>query len=77
MLFSVYSQLLTGKNDVIVAIYDPNMEIDIAAVVTTRRAIVGFISLAYSSAYPEFIINLNAIEPKWCEHGRNTREAWG
>jgi hypothetical protein len=59
MLFSVYNQLLTGKNDVIVAIYDANMEIDIAAVITMRRAIVCFISLAYSSSYPDFIINLN------------------
>jgi hypothetical protein len=30
-LFSVYNQPLTGKNDVIVMIYDANMEIDIAA----------------------------------------------
>ena len=58
ILSRVWNQLLTGKNDVIVAIYDANMEIDIAAVTTIRRTIVGCISFAYSSTYPDFI-NLN------------------
>jgi hypothetical protein len=34
--------------------YDAKMEIDIAAVITMRRTIVGCISFAYSSAYPDF-----------------------
>jgi hypothetical protein len=58
ILFSVYNQLLDGKNDIIVAIYDANMETDIAIAVITiiTRRIVGCISLAYASGYPDFII---------------------
>jgi hypothetical protein len=47
ILFSVYNQLLDRKNDVIVAIYDVNMETDIA---------IDVISLAYTSGYPDLII---------------------
>ena len=48
IFFSVCNQTLTGKNDVIVAIYDANMEIDIAANVSTmRRTIIGCISFSY------------------------------
>lgn len=51
ILFSVCNQLLTGKNDAIVAIYDANMEIDIAAdAITMRRTIVACISFSYSEA---------------------------
>jgi hypothetical protein len=46
ILSRVLNQLLTGKNDVIVAMYDANMEIDIAAVITMRRTIVSCISFA-------------------------------
>jgi hypothetical protein len=58
ILFSVYNQLLDGKNDVIVAIYDANMETDIAIDVITiiTRRILGCISLAYTSGYPDLII---------------------
>ena len=58
MLFSGYNQLLDGKNDIIVAIYDANMETDIAIAVITiiTRRIVGCISLVYTSGYPDFII---------------------
>ena len=58
ILFSVYNQLLDGKNDIIVAIYDANMEIEIAIDVNTiiTRRIVGCISFSYSSGYPDFII---------------------
>ena len=49
MLLSVYNQLLEGKNDVIVAIYDANVDTDIAmdviTIITRRR--VNCISLAY------------------------------
>ena len=38
IFFSAYTKLLTGKNDVFVAIYDTNMEIDIAKdAITIRR----------------------------------------
>jgi hypothetical protein len=49
ILFSVYYQLLEGKNDVIVAIHDANVDTDIAmdviTIITRRR--VNCISLAY------------------------------
>jgi hypothetical protein len=50
ILFSTYNQFLTGKNDILVTIYDANMETDIAVDVTiiTRR-IVDCISFSYSS----------------------------
>jgi hypothetical protein len=59
ILFSVYNQLLTGKNDILVAIYDANMETDIAVDVTiiTRR-IVDCISFAYSSVIQTLLFNL-------------------
>jgi hypothetical protein len=55
IFFSVYNQPLDGKNDIIVAIYDANMETDIAIDVITiiMRRIVGCISLAYVSDYKE------------------------
>jgi hypothetical protein len=58
ILFSVYNQLLDGKNDIIVAIYDTNIETDIAIDIITiiMRRIVSCISLAYTSGYPDFII---------------------
>jgi hypothetical protein len=44
IFFSVCSKFLTGKNDVFVAIYDTNMEIDIAADAITIRRTKGCIS---------------------------------
>ena len=63
ILFSVYNQPLDGKNDIIVAIYEANMETDIAIDVITiiTRRILGCISLAYTSGYPDF------IKPEVCE----------
>lgn len=64
ILFSIYNQLLDGKNDVIVTIYDTKMETDIAIDVITiiTKRIVGCISLAYASRYPDFIIKLEVCE---------------
>ena len=54
MPFSVYNELLEGKNDVIVA----NMEADIAIdiIIIIMRRIVGRISPARICGYPDFII---------------------
>jgi hypothetical protein len=51
LLFSVYGKFLNGRNDIIVAIYDANMETDIDVDVITiiTRRIVACISLAYTS----------------------------
>ena len=58
ILFSVYNQLLDGNNDIIVAIYDANMEPDIArdVIAIITRRIVDCISLACTSGYPDFLI---------------------
>jgi hypothetical protein len=63
ILFSGYNQLLDGKNDIIVAIYDANTETDIAIVVITiiTRRGVACISLAYVSRYPDFSIKLSLL----------------
>ena len=54
---SVYGKFLNGGNDITVAIYDTNIETDIAIdVITIITRIVGRISLAYTSGYPDFII---------------------
>ena len=45
MLFSVYNQLLEGKNEVIVANMEPDIAIDIITILTRR--IVGRISIAW------------------------------
>lgn len=51
LLFSVYGKFLNGRNDIIVAIYDANMEtdIDIDVITIITRRIVACISLAYTS----------------------------
>jgi hypothetical protein len=61
ILFSVYNQLLDGKNDVIVAIYDANMETDIAIdviAIITKEYYVAFLSLIHP-VMQILLLNLN------------------
>lgn len=65
LLFSVYGKFVNGRNDIIVAIYDTNMETDIAIDVITiiTKRITGCIYLACnSSGYSDFniLFNLNS-----------------
>jgi hypothetical protein len=57
MLFSVYNQLLEGKNEVIVANMEADIAIDIVTIITRR--IVGRISLACICGYQILLLKLN------------------
>jgi hypothetical protein len=61
ILFSIYNQLLSGKNDIIVAIYDTNIETDIAidVIIIIMRRIVGCILSLIHPVIQTLLFNLN------------------
>ena len=65
MLFSVYNQLLEGKNDVIVANMEADIAIDIITIITRR--IVGRISLACIAVIQILLLKLKPQQRRYLQ----------